>query len=398
MTAFLKIIGRNFLYRKKRTFLTVLGILIGTTLILTLVLLGEGMERAVSSQLQAFGGDLVFVMPGREDNPVFGLLAGGELRDKDLRVIKDLRGVELAFGSRIKNFRVEYEGEERVVNVSGSPWEETRIVFGRFQGFEIAEGEWPARDDLNQMVLGDLVARERFRNEVRPGDELVIGGKRFAVAGTFRSLGNSDDDSRIYMSLDRFRSLTGERTGVSYIIAKAEEGLEPERLAEDIRFELGRQKGVGDFIVFTSENASQIVGSVLGIIQLVLSVFAAVAVVVGGIGIMNTMFTSVLERTREIGVMKALGSTDGGILSLFLTEAGLLGAIGGLLGVAVSFGFAKGIELAAAARNFTLLEIEFDPLIVAGTLLFAFAIGAFFGAVPAWRASRLQPTEALRYE
>jgi putative ABC transport system permease protein len=123
-----------------------------------------------------------------------------------------------------------------------------------------------------------------------------------------------------------------------------------------------------------------------------------VALVVGGVNIMNTMFTSVLERTREVGVMKALGATDRSILLLFLAEAGLLGAFGGLLGTCISYLFAKGIEYAAASQSLSILKITFNPLIVLGTLVFTFVIGAVFGAIPAVGAARLRPTEALRYE
>lgn len=399
MTAFLKIILRTFLFRKRRTFLTVLGIVIGSTLILTLVLLGEGMERALASQLQAFGSDLVYVMPGKEGDPLAGLFSGGgELKDEDLRRIRGLRGVELVMGFQVKDFRVEYAGEEKVVNVSASPWAETRAVFERSQGFDIDKGAWPERDEQDLVVLGKLAARDRFSRPVQVGEELVISGKRFAVAGILKPIGNADDDARIYMSTDRFRALTGERGGSMMAIARVEEGLEARRVADDVKFELERRRGSGDFTVFTSDNALEIVGSVLGVVQLVLGAFAAVALIVGGVGIMNTMFTSVLERTREVGIMKALGATDRSILLLFLGEAGLLGAIGGGLGIAVSYAFAMAIELAASSRDLAILQIDFDPAIVLGTLVFTFLIGSVFGAIPAVRAARLRPTEALRYE
>ena len=399
MRAILQIILRSFLFRKRRTFLTVLGIVIGSTLILTLVLLGDGMERALASQLQAFGGDLLFVVPGKSDDPLGGLLGGGgELKDEDLRRIREVRGVELALGFHVKNFRVEYGGEEKVVNVSGSPWFETRAVFEKSQGFEIETGDWPTRDEQDLLVLGTLVANDRFSRTIQVGEEMIVSGRRFTVAGILKPVGAPDDDARIYMSTDRFRALTGERGGAMMGIAKVEPGLDVRRVAEDVKFELERRRGSGDFTVFTSDNALEIVGGVLGVVKLVLGAFAAVALIVGGVGIMNTMFTSVLERTREVGIMKALGATDRSILYLFLSEAGLLGAIGGALGILISYGFAKAIEFAAASRDLDLLQIDFDPVVVLGTLVFTFIIGSVFGAIPAVRASRLHPTEALRYE
>lgn len=399
MRAFLQIILRSFLFRKRRTFLTVLGIVIGSTLILTLVLLGDGMEKALSSQLQAFGGDLMFVVPGKSDDPLSGLLGGGgELKDEDVRRIREVRGVELAMGMQIKSFRVEYGGEREVMNFSASPWAETRAVFEGSQGFQIAVGDWPTRDEQDLVVLGKLAASDRFSRPIQVGEELVVSGKRFTVAGILESIGNPDDDARVYISTDRFRAITGERGGSMMAIAKAEPGLDVKRVADDIKFELERRRGSGDFTVFTSDSALEIVGSVLGVVKLVLGAFAAVALIVGGVGIMNTMFTSVLERTREVGIMKALGATDRSILYLFLGEAGLLGAIGGALGVVISYAFAKLIEAAAASQDLAILQIDFDPVVVLGTLVFTFVIGSVFGAIPAVRASRLHPTEALRYE
>ena len=398
MLAFLKIILRTLLYRKIRTLLTVLGITIGTTLILTLILLGDGMERALTSQLNAFGGDLVFVFPGNEDNPLSGIFSGGEIRDKELRTIKELDGVGLAMGLVVKNFKVEFEGETKVVNVNGSPWAETIAIFEGSQGFEIAEGDWPKRETTNEVVLGTLVASERFSLPVRVGDRMVIGSKTFTVTGILRSLGNPDDDGRMFMSLDRFRALTGKRTGVGAIMVQAEPGISVRLLADDIRFALDRKRGVNDVIVFTSDNALDIVGDVLGVVQLILGAFASVALLVGGVGIMNTMFTSVLEKTREIGIMKAIGATNGNILLLFLMEAGLLGAIGGVIGIGISYAFAKVIEFGAKQQNLEILQINFDPTVVLGSLIFTFVIGALFGLIPAWRGSRLKPAEALRYE
>ncbi len=400
MRAYLQIILRSFLFRKRRTFLTVLGIVIGSTLILTLVLLGDGMERALASQLQAFGGDLVFVMPGKADDPLSGFLRGtsGDLKDEDLRRIRETRGVELAMGMQIKNFRVEYAGETEVMNFSASPWEETRAIFEVSQGFQIESGAWPTRDEQDLLVLGKLAASDRFSRPIQVGEELVVSGKRFTVAGVLKSLGNPDDDARAYISIDRFRAITGERGTVMMAVAQVESGLDVKRVAEDLQYELERRRGSGDFTVFTSDSALEIVGGVLGVVKLVLGAFAAVALIVGGVGIMNTMFTSVLERTREVGIMKALGATDRSILYLFLSEAGLLGAIGGALGILISYGFAKVIEFAAASRDLAILQIDFDPVVVLGTLFFTFVIGSVFGAIPAVRASRLHPTEALRYE
>src|SRR5512135_1313189 len=166
MIAYLKIILRSFLFRKRRTLLTVLGITIGATLILTLVLLGEGLKSSLTSQLQAFGGDLIFVAPGKQSN-LLAAFTSGQLKDEDLRVVQDTPGVAMAMGEQVKDFRVEYGGEKKVVNVSGTPWLETRTIFGAYEGFQIDKGEWPTRDELNVVVLGRLAATERFSRPIQ---------------------------------------------------------------------------------------------------------------------------------------------------------------------------------------------------------------------------------------
>lgn len=398
MLAFLKIILRTFLFRMKRTLLTVLGITIGTTLILTLILLGEGMENALKSQLAAFGSDLIYVAPGGSDNPLGAAFSGAEIGVKELQIVQDTDGVQIAMGMTVKDFKVEFEGEEKVVNASGSPWEETRTLFEGFQGFEIADGDWPKRDTTNEVVLGKLVANERFSNPVRAGDQLIIKNRKFTVSGVLHSVGNPDDDGRMYMSLDRHRLLTGERDNFFIVMVKAEPGRDIKILSDDIEYNLERRRGVTEVSVFTSDNIIDVIGDVLGIVQLVLAAFAAVALIVGGVGIMNTMFTSVLERTREIGVMKAIGATRGNILTLFILESGLLGMVGGLIGVGISYVFAKLIEFGAASQDLDILKVDFDPVIVLEALLFTFVVGVIFGLIPAWRGSKLKPTEALRYE
>lgn len=392
------LILRNLRHRRLRAWLTILGVVIGTTLILSLNLLGDGMRRAVARQMQSFGSDLIFVFPGKEDNPFIGMLAGAKLRDRDIRAVRGIEGVRLVTPMQTGTVRIGYRGEEKFVIIHGSPWEETRAIFEESRGYGLAEGEWPARDDLPQVILGSDLAAERFSSPIGAGDTVTVRGRDYEVAGVFKPTGDPTDDSMAYFSFERLLRITGEASGANSMILKTEAGRDPAEIEAAIKARLAGERGATDFVVLTPDKAYRIVGDILGVIQLVLGGIAAVALVVGGVGIMNAMFTSVLERTREIGLLKALGATDRRVLTLFLVEAGAIGAVGGGVGVGVSSAIAYAAEYAAKRQGFMFLDIAVEPSLVLGVLSFTFVLGVFFGAVPAWQAARLKPTEALRYE
>lgn len=388
---------KNLAHRRRRSALTILGIALGTTLILTLMLLGSGMERAVSERMASFGSDLIVVTPGKESE-IFSSFGGkAKIRDRDVSAVRSVEGVRLVAPASMTSFKVDYRGEAKSSIVMGTPWAESKILFGESQGFTISEGRWPDREEANEVVLGALVANKTFRQQVRLNDGVEIRGRRFVVAGIFKPTGDTGDDSGIYVSFEQLRRMTGG-TGASMVYVKSAAGYEPSAVAAAIRAKLSRQPGIGDFTVMTSTEAVNLIGDILGIIGIVLGSIAAVALVVGGVGVMNTMFTAVMERTREIGVYKAIGATDRQVLSIFLTEAALLGALGGVIGAVVAWGLAKAAELAARAAGSAALSVAFEPVTFVLVVLFSAGLGTLFGAMPAWQAARLRPTEALKYE
>jgi len=392
------LILRNLRYRRLRSYLTVLGIVIGSTLILSLLFLGDGLKRAVAAQLTQFGSDLIYVFPGKENNPFLGMFAGQTLRDKDVEIIKDVPGVELALIMNTATVKASAGGEEKSILLHGSPWRETKIVFTQSQGFSFSDGNFPEKDSANEVMIGGRVAQGRFGRNLSVGDELVIRGKKFFITGVLNMVGEPTTDSTVYTSLERFRLITGQRTGVNSLSVKVARGYEIDEVAVDMRAVLKKQKGIEDFVVLTSETAGRLIGDILSLMQIVISGIAAVALVVGGIGIMNTMYTSVLERTRDVGVLKALGATSKRILTMFLFESAAMGAIGGSLGLIIGGGLAKLVEYGVHKAGYALLQVEIQPMIVVGVFVFTSFVGMIFGIWPAWRAARLKPTEALRYE
>ena len=387
---------KNLRHRKLRSWLTVLGVVIGVSLIVSLIFLGEGLKSTVLRQLKMFGTDLIFVFPGEESNPFLGMLSGLELRDKDVDVIEGVPGVDMVLPMNTKSMKVKFEGEEESVNLSGSPWYELRAVYGESQGFFIEKGKWPARDSASEVVLGALIAEDRFKQVIRPGDELVIGNKKMRVTGIFNKSGDSGADTMIYMSMEKFKQLTGKTTGVEQMVVKTKSGYDVELVAHNIKYGLKKERGAEEFAVLTLENTAEIVGDILGIIQIILASIAVVALLVGGVGIMNTMYTAILERTREIGVMKAIGGSYKKIMTLFLIESGMVGLIGGTIGLFLGISFAKLVEIIAAGQGFQFLEVFIDPVTVLLILTFTFIFGMTAGFLPANKAAKMNPSEALR--
>ncbi|MDY6773674.1 MAG: ABC transporter permease, partial [Candidatus Nanohaloarchaea archaeon] len=181
-----------------------------------------------------------------------------------------------------------------------------------------------------------------------------------------------------------------------------QKGFKAEKVKENIerslRQERGLEKGNEDFTVSTPQDILSSFQSVLGIVQAIVVGIASISLLVGGVGIMNTMYTAVKERTREIGVMKAVGAEDHQILVLFLLESGLIGLVGGLVGVITGLGISKGFVFAARQYSALPLEAAVSWELVAGALLFAFLVGAVSGVMPARNAAKLDPADALRYE
>lgn len=389
---------RNLRHRKLRSWLTILGIIVGVALIVSLVSLGQGLENAISQQLKVFGGDLITVLPGEETDPALGIIGGGSIRDKDVDELRDIPGVNLVLPFEIEFLQVEFKGETRATTIHGSPIQETKEIYTENRGLGLIVGDWPKRDDSSEVVLGFKIASKKFDKEVFVGDEIRIKGKKFIVVGILQELGSSEDDNAVYMSLDNIRRITGKQGTVRMSLVRVEEGVDQDAVAAEIKFRLGRERGSADFTVLTAEKTQSIVGDIIGTIQLSVLFIAIFAIIVGAIGVMNTMYTSVLERRREIGIMKSIGATDGDILSIFIIESGVIGIIGGVIGTAIGLGLAKSAEIAAVRSGFKFLQIYISVEFVLAVLFFAFLLGIISGVLPARQASKLNPAEALRYE
>ncbi|MFP4046110.1 MAG: ABC transporter permease, partial [Candidatus Aenigmatarchaeota archaeon] len=207
------------------------------------------------------------------------------------------------------------------------------------------------------------------------------------------------DDRSVMMPLDTARELFNKDDEVSAIYVDTEDTFDVNEVAEDIEDRLEDERGEKDFTVQTMEQVQASVNNILGMVQALFLGVAGISILVGGVGVMNTMYTSVLEKTREIGIMKAVGARNSHIMILFLFESGMMGLIGGVLGVGFGLGLAKVAEFfIQQSFGLGMLEAAVTPELILGALGFSFGIGTLSGLFPARKASRLNPVDALRYE
>ncbi|MFA5946602.1 MAG: ABC transporter permease [Patescibacteria group bacterium] len=397
---FFQLIFRGLRFRPLRSWLTVLGIVVGIMLVAVILALGNGIKQAVQGTLQMFSPDLIMVFPGKESNPILGLLGGARFRTADLMDLENVNGVKFVLPVETGIVTAEYHGEKQSVMLHAQNWDNYKEILEQSQGGRLEQGRYPANDSVNEVVIGYSASRELFKDAIPLGSEIIIKAKKFSVVGIATSQGEQSHDNAIFISFDSFKALTGT-AGVAYsAVIKVLPTADPKYVAQEVKYQLGKQSVVQDFTILTPDKANLLVDNVLNMIEIFLMIIALVSLMVGGIGIMNTMYTSVFERTKQIGIMKAIGATREAILMLFLIESGIIGTVGGVFGIAFGLIFADIISRFAAQAGVPGLFswAGVDYLGALALLVFTFIVGIVAGFLPARAAARLEPAEALRYE
>ncbi len=391
---------KSFKARKLRTFLTMLGIFVGIAAVVSLVSLGQGLQKAITEQFESLGTNKLMIYPR---GGLYGMGSSAVLDKDDLKIIQNARGIRNAGGFVSKVASVEFGNERKYTWLSGLPQDESRKVISDISTFKIVKGRDLKKSDNFKTIIGSLVASgDFFDKKVRIGDKIRVQDKKFEVVGILGTIGNPQDDSQLIVSLDMAVDLFGGKEEYVTIMADVVEGQETSKVAESLKRTLRRHRGVKqgeeDFSIQTFEELLESFGSILLIVQAVLIGIAAISLLVGGIGIMNTMYTSVFQRTNEIGIMKAIGARNSDILKIFLIESGFLGIVGGAVGIGIGFMIGKTVEFAAAQYGLEMFKASFPWYLILGALTFSFIVGCISGVFPARQASKLKPVDALRYE
>lgn len=387
-----KSIWRN----KARSSLTMLGIIIGVSAVILLISVGQGLQSYITEQFETMGTNQIYVMPGQglegfgQGPPNF---AGSKLTLNHVEEIAGLGGpIKTAAADNEIPFPVKYKGESLVSTIAGvsADWMSmSEVEIGRGRGLTESDVD----QSRNVAILGSSVIEELFGSTNPVGQKVTIGDESFKVIGELGKIGTQsigvDFNNFVVIPITSAQRVFGQDSVNMIVVQATSKDDIPEATARVEKYML-KQIDEDDFSVIDQSSLLETINSILGVLTAALGGIAAISLVVGGVGIMNIMLVSVTERTREIGLRKAIGAKPSDIMSQFVIEAIVLSAAGGGIGIAIGW-------LGAFA-----LDQFFPTTVTMWSVLLAFgvsaAIGIIFGVAPAIRASRLDPIEALRYE
>jgi len=396
---------KNLKKRGARTWLTLIGILIGVAAVVSLISLGNGLKAAVNSQFNIGSTEVLTVQAGGVNNygpPGSG--AAKPLVQADTDAINKLSDVEVAISRNIKNIKVEFNKKVLFTYVASIPDNAKDINYVyKFTGLEIDSGKLLGAGERGAIVIGNNLAKgnkNSFDRDIHIGDNIMVNGKNFRVQGILKKTGSLIYDNVILMNGIDMKNLLGYGNNVDIIAVKVVSKDMINQTINDIEKLMRKRRNVKvgeeDFDISTPEATLSSVNSILSGIQIFIIIIASISIAVGAIGITNTMTTSVLERKREIGIMKAIGARNEQIFYQFFIEAGLLGLIGGLVGAAlgVAVGYLGTSALNAFLSSTTRPSVSIWLVIF--TLLGSFIVGAVSGLVPALKAAKENPVEDIR--
>ena len=399
---YLKLAIENIMHRKLRAWLTILGIVVGIAAVVALVSLGQGLQYTVNQQFSKIGADKVTIQAkGSQGAP--GSDTGNTMLTKsDYDIVKKSQGVDGAVQVLLRTGKVEFNKKVKYLSVRGLPVDDTSRIYIETGVYDVDQGRFLKSGDKNKIVIGPELAKSTtFGKPIGINSKISINGKEFTVIGIFKTGGNPGISSAIVMTLDDERTLFAAPDEVSMIEVKVKDANDLDKTIENIKKDLRRHRNVKEGQEdFTVQSTKQYIESflvVFDVITVLLVGLASISLLVGAIGIANTMYTAVLERNREIGVMKAIGAKNSDILTIFLIESALIGLIGGIIGMLLGVLISKGAEIAIGQFLGPGFFMVFLPWwLLLGAAGFALIVGTLSGLLPAKQAADMNPVEALR--
>lgn len=388
-----------------RSLLTLLGIAIGIMAIISLLALGEGMQQAVTGELSSLS-DVIIVSTGGNMFSSFG--GGGSTSTGEYFTQRDIAGIERLQGIKEVSTQLsgsglaEYNGKTTVLSLTGM---EVSVMKLQYASQNLEAGGFLNEGEQNKIMIGYSIAHDTFDADISVGGRIKINGEKFFVSGIFgkQGMGGVSSDSMVLMSSRDFKKLTGQ-SNISLIYLRVNNVNDAESIATTIQNAINENHGKKDFATATTMTSIlKTVQNIIGILQLVLVGIASIALVVASIGIMNTMLTSVMERTREIGIMKAIGATTRDIMSIFIIEGVLMSGVGGIIGIILGvFGSQALTLILGSFMSMGGGSFQLVPIITITSVVLAVAVSLIVGILsslyPAWKAARMSPIEAVRYE
>ncbi|MEK6894823.1 MAG: FtsX-like permease family protein [Nanoarchaeota archaeon] len=392
---------KHIVHRKARSFLTIFSILVGIATIFIFVSFGQGLFDYVNDFKTSSGADKITIIPKGIGAP--GLDTTFFLTEKDIEAIEKTAGVYEATGMYSRAAEVSKDRTKKFVFLIAYNPDEAELIHEVF-AIDIADGRDLRNGDDGKVLLGHNYQEENkiFPEALTLNDNLEVQGQKLKIIGFFEVVGNPQDDSNIYITTDYFEELYQNSSGkYNQVIARVDADniqIVIERVEDALRDSRNIEEGKEDFFVASFEELLEQFTATLDYIVYFVIFIALISVAVSAVNTANTTITSVLERVKEIGIMKAIGARNSEVFAIFVFESGFLGFVAGVLGILIGFIITSlaGAFLDSAGWGF--LSPHYSWQLFLGCILFATLTGAISGIIPAWRASKIRPVRALRYE
>lgn len=394
---------RNLRKKGIRSYLTLIGIFIGILAVVSLITLGNAMKTAVTSQFNVGSTEVISIQAGGLQYGPPGSAVVTPITKDDAEAISQIDSVDFAIGRNLETVSIDYNDYFQVGSAYSIEEGYEKETYEVLDDLEPALGRLLKSGDSGKVILGNSFYNgdtNGFEKSIIPGKNILINGENFEVVGVLKKKGSFIYDSVIFMYDNELNALVGNGDNVDLISAKVRNKDLMNKAKDDIE-ELMRNRrnvdeGEEDFTVSTPESSLETINSILGAIQAFIIIIASISIVVGSIGIVNTMTTSVLERKKEIGIMKSIGARNSQIFLQFFIESGFLGLIGGTFGVLFGVVIGYGGTIAINSWLGSTIAPKIDFLLIFFTLLGSFCIGSAAGILPAMKAAKQNPIEALR--
>jgi len=396
---------RSLTNRKMRTALTLIGTFIGVAAVVALISLGQGLQDAIAAEFAKSGGDKMMIQAKSGNLGPPGVASAGRIEKRDISIIERVNGADKAGGILLRPSQIGFNKRLQAQYAIGIPTDDSVDLVLEAFALEIDEGRMLKKSDRGKILIGSsFTGKDLFGKEMQLGSNVLVNNTPFKVAGILKSKGDPSVDNGVIMNEDDLRPAIGiDKDVYDLIYARSAKGFSPEEVAPNVmralRRDRGEKEGFETVEVQTFSEVLQSFNAIFNIVQVVLVGIALISFVVGAVGIMNTMYTSVVERTREIGIMKAVGASNSQIVTMFFVESGIIGFMGGALGAAIGAAMSKLVEIAAGkAFGSPLIHASYPPALIIGSIFLATVIGVIAGFLPALQASRQKPVDAIRYD
>jgi putative ABC transport system permease protein len=402
---YIRIAVNNLTRRRLRSYLTMIGIFIGIAAVISLIGLGEGLRIAIGAQFGFLGTDVLSVQAsglGLAGPP--GTAVANPLTEDIADKIAKIDNVEVAINRYIKTGTLEFNNVQGIGMALSIPSGDNRAIIEKMINVKAEQGRLLKDGDTRKVLLGNSFTEpDNWDGRgISAGDRVLINGISYEVVGIMKRKGSFLLDSAVLVNEATLLADFGDTGEVNVIGVKIKDESKIGKTKSDIeklmRKERDVKKGEEDFEVQSPQQALESLESTLVAVNIFIILIASISLIVGGIGITNTMYTSVLERTKEIGIMKSIGAKNSSIFTLFFIESGLLGLVGGTIGIILGLILAYGAAAAGrAALGVNLIQAHVSFTLIFAALFFSFIVGLIAGLVPAIQAAKKNPVDALRF-